>query len=118
MVQHNAGKEGHNFGSHTVGEGEGVCGKTPLRGFYGVIRLAESLYADIEGSEEVNEEDSRDPVPTLKQALQAAQLLQQNYLDSTVGNEDDTWMILKLQEKLEKNSAQARVQTSLFDYFA
>ena len=36
-----------------------------MRGFYGVIRLAESLYADIEGSEEVNEEDSRDPVPTL-----------------------------------------------------
>ena len=35
-----------------------------------------------------------------------------------MGNEDDTWMILKLQEKLEKNSAQARVQTSLFDYFA
>ena len=44
--------------------------------------------ADTEDSEEVNEEDSRDPVPTLKQALQAARLLQ-NYLDSTVGNEDD-----------------------------
>ena len=73
--------------------------------------------ADIEDSEEVNEEDSRDPVSTLKQALQAARSLQ-NYLDSTVGNEDDAWMILKLQEKLEKNSVQARVQTSLFDYFA
>ena len=47
-------------------------------------------------------------MPTLKQALQAARLLQ-NYLDSTVGNEDDAWMILKLQEKLEKNSVQARV---------
>ena len=73
--------------------------------------------ADIEDSEEVNEEDSRDPVSTLKQALQAARSLQ-NYLDSTVGNEDDAWMILKLQEKLEKNSVQARVQTSLFNYFA
>ena len=64
--------------------------------------------ADTEDIEEVNdhEEDSRDPVPTLKQALQAARLLQ-NYLDSTVGNEDDAWMILKLREKLEKNSVQA-----------
>ena len=43
MVQHNAGKEGHNFGRHTVGEGEGVCRKTPVRYFYGVISLAESL---------------------------------------------------------------------------
>ena len=73
--------------------------------------------ADIEDSEEVNEEDSRDPVPTLKQAVQAARLLQ-NYLDSTVGNEDDAWMILKLLEKYEKNSVQVRVQTSLADYFA
>ena len=45
--------------------------------------------ADIEDIEEVNEEDSRDPVPTLEQALQAAWLLQ-NHLASTVGNEDDT----------------------------
>ena len=73
--------------------------------------------ADIEDSEEVNEENSRDTVPTLKQALQAAQLLQ-NYLDSIVGNEDDAWMILKLQEKLEKNSVQARAQISLFNYCA
>ena len=73
--------------------------------------------ADIEDNEEVNEENSRDTVPTLKQALQAAQLLQ-NYLDSIVGNEDDAWMILKLQEKLEKNSVQARAQISLFNYCA
>ena len=73
MVQHNAGKEGHNFGCHTVGEGEGVCRKTSC---------------------------------TITSEL------------STVGNEDDAWMILKLQEKLEKNSVQARVQTSHFDYFA
>ena len=67
--------------------------------------------AHIEDSEEVNENDSRDPVPTLKQAIQAAWLLQ-NYCNSTLGN-DDAWRILKLQEKLEKNSVQALVQTSL-----
>jgi hypothetical protein len=53
------------------------------------------------------EDDSEIRAPSLKQALDAMQLLQ-NYMDRT-GEQDDVWMVLQLQEKLEKNAVNARV---------
>jgi hypothetical protein len=55
------------------------------------------------------------PTPTSKQALTAVHLLQ-TYFDC-VGDEDCAWMVLKMQDKIEKEALQDKVLTSLHDYF-
>jgi hypothetical protein len=48
-------------------------------------------------------------------ALAAVHLLQ-TYFDC-VGDEDCAWMVLKMQDKIEKEALQDKVLTSLHDYF-
>ena len=89
----------------------------------GELPSEEDITALVEGATDQDnddndaEDDQDDHIapPTLKQAVDAAKVLQ-SFFDSKE-DEESSWAIVGLNKKLEDIAARQKVQTSLFDYF-
>ena len=76
-------------------------------------------HTDVEEEDSEDDDDSEVPpenVPTVKQAKEAARILQ-NYFDSK-SDGDCSWTVAKLLNKLDINAAKNVSQTSLLNYFS
>ena len=81
-----------------------------------IIALVEGATdQDNDGNDAEDDQDDHIAPPTLKQAVDAAKVLQ-SFFDSKE-DEESSWAIVGLNEKLEDIAARQKVQTSLFDYF-